>query len=386
MNVRNVLVVAAAGMLVVAAAPPASAGAAPIAGDQLYILNGGDDSGAGANVARFGIGADGRVSPEGTVEADPGRGLVFTPPLGVAGVQFAYAAGDLDAVNAIDRFRVGPGGALTPIGTTPSPEPFDIAIDPHGPTVFVSNFHGDDEGMLSAFHVQPNGDLRLINAVPSGDVHPKGLAVTPDGRFLYVAHGTPRSPNPRPTIVTGFAIGAGGRLSDTPVTKALIGASGHRAAITPDGRFLYVTMQEAGDTGDVFGYRIGPSGELTAVSEKPFETGVWTEGIAIAPDGRRLYVDSLGVVGSPDADGDVRGFAIGADGTLTEVARAGAGLDPNDLAVGLDGKHVYVGDGTGNTVLVFEAGARGGLKLLQTVPSQGVGPTYHGVTVQPRRH
>jgi 6-phosphogluconolactonase (cycloisomerase 2 family) len=168
------------------------------------------------------------------------------------------------------------------------------------------------------------------------------------------------------------------------VAKAQIGASGHRAVITPDGRFLYVTMQEAGDTGDVFGYRIGASGELTPVSEKPFEAGVWTEGVATTPDGRRLYVGSLGVVASPDADGEVRGFDIGPDGTLTEVARAAAGLDPNDLAVGLDGKHVYLGDFTGNTVLVFAAGATGGLKLLQTVPSQGLGPSYHGVAVQPR--
>jgi hypothetical protein len=36
--------------------------------------------------------------------------------------------------------------------------------------------------------------------------------------------------------------------------------------ITPDGRFLYLTMQEAGDDGDVLGYRIGSHGELTPVS------------------------------------------------------------------------------------------------------------------------
>src|SRR3954454_18025035 len=110
MNVRNALVVAAAGLLVVAAAPPAAADATAIGGDRLYVLNGGDDNGAGVNVARFGIGADGLVSPEGTTKADPAGGLVFTPSVGAAGVQFAYAAAD---ANAIDRFRVGPGGALT---------------------------------------------------------------------------------------------------------------------------------------------------------------------------------------------------------------------------------------------------------------------------------
>jgi YVTN family beta-propeller protein len=239
----NLLAIVVAGALAVVPAPP-------VTGDQLYIANGGDDVGADANVARFGIGAGGLVTPAGTVANGLESSLVFTKDH-----RFAYAAADADH---IDRYRVRPGGALTPAGQTPTSQPFGMAVDPHGPTLFVVNFNdGAASGALSAFHIGPGGALTLVNTVDTGVVHPKGVAVTPDG----TAHG----------------------------------------------------------------------------------------------------------------------FAIGADGRLTEVASAASGLDPNDLAVGTDGQHVYVADTTANTVTVFAAGT---LKPLQTIPPQGTGPNYQGVTVQ----
>ena len=360
----NLLAIVVAGALAVVPAPP-------VTGDQLYIANGGDDFGADANIARFGIGAAGLVTPTDTVANGPESSLVFTPDH-----RFAYAAADADFV---DRYRVGPGGALTPAGRTKASQPFGMAVDPHGPTLFVVNYNdGSTSGALSAFHIGPDGTLTFVNTVDTGVVHPKGVAVTPDGKFVYVAHGTPRQPDPVPSAVIGFAVGAGGRIS-APVAKVQIGPSGHRAVITPDGKFLYVTMQEAGATGDVAAYRIGRDGSLAPVAGQPFEAGTWVEGAAITPDGKRLYVTALGVVNDGAADGSVHGLAIGDDGRLTEVASAPAGLDPDDLAVGRDGKHVYVADFTGNTVTVFAAAD---LKALQTIPSQGTGPSYQGVTVQ----
>jgi 6-phosphogluconolactonase len=382
--IRRRAVAAVVGIVAVAVAaiaPPAVAASVAGEGDQLYVSNGGSDSTA-ANIARFGIGTDGRVALAETVQASEFvSGLVFTPELGVRGLRFAYAStGD-----TIDRYLVEPGGALTFVDSTKTPEPFGIAISPRGPTVFVANFDdGDGKGSVSAFHVEPTGALRLVNTIDSGTVHPKGVAVTPDGRFVYVVHGTPRSPEP--SVLTGFAVGADGSLSG-PVTKAAIGPSGHRVVITPDGRFLYATMQEEGDAGDVFGFRIGASGELTPVSSKPFEAGVWVEGAAVSPDGLRLYVVALGTVGGPTpvADGQIRGFDIGAGGGLVEVARVDYGFDPNDLAVGLDGQHLYVADFSVNTVAVFSVSAAGAIGLLQTVSSAGDSPSYQGVTVQPRR-
>ena len=380
MNVKTAMAGAAAGVLAIAGLSAPASAAGKDGNDQLYVANGGDDvDPASANFARFAIAADGLVTPEDTLPTDSASGLVFAPSSKTKGQHFAYAASGV--LDKIDRYRVAGDGALTFAGTTDTPEPFGTALDPHGPTFFVANFNDGASGGLSSFHVEPDGTLRHVSTVDTKVVHPKGVAVTPDGKFVYVVHGTPRSPNPTPSFLVGYAVDRDGKLSG-PVARAQIGPSGHRVVITPDGRFLYLTMQEAGDAGDVLGYRIGSHGELTPVTGGRVEAGTWVEGAAITPDGKRLYVTALGIVDDPARrqDGEVRGFDIGGDGRLTEAARVAAGEDPNDLAVGLDGRHVYVGDFGASTLTVFTRA----LRPVQTVPSQGLFPSYQGVTVRPR--
>lgn len=102
----------------------------------------------------------------------------------------------------------------------------------------------------------------------------------------------------------------------------------------------------------------------------------------------RPAVTSLGGVGGipgPVQDGQIRGFAIAADGQLTEIERLDFGFDPVELAFGLDGQTLYVPDFSGNTLTVFALDPAGELKPRQTVSSQGLNPGFQGVTVQPQR-
>ncbi|MGH3693939.1 MAG: lactonase family protein [Pseudonocardiaceae bacterium] len=355
--------------------------------DQLYVTNGAlradPDT---ANVARFDINSEGQIKPAGIVEAGRGaRGIVFTPEPDAAGQRFAYVSSQLD--DRIDRYQVASNGALIFLGATPTQQPFGIAISTDGRTVYVANFEdGGNNGSLSAFHVGTGGVLTLLNKMESGAVHPKAVAVTPDGRLVYVSHGTPNSTEP--SVITGFTIDTDGSVQGK-VAEATISRSGHRVVITPDGRFVYVTNQEAGEKSDIFGFRIGDHGELTPVSDEPFEAGVWTEGAAISPDGRRLYVAALGGVGPSDLpvqDGQIRGFAIRDDGRLTEIERIDFGFDPVDLAFGNDGRHLYVSDFSGHTITVFDVNVDGNLNPIQTESSQGRNPGFQSVAVLPDGH
>jgi 6-phosphogluconolactonase (cycloisomerase 2 family) len=349
----------------------------------LYVTNGAlraDPS--TANVARFGINAAGQITPAGTVEAGHGaRGIVFTPEPDAVGQRFAYVSSQ--QADRIDRYRVASDGALTFLGATATRQPFGIAIGADGQTVYVANFdNGEGNGSLSAFRVETGGVLTLLNKMGSGAAHPKGVAITPNGNFVYVSHGTPNSTEP--SVITGFTIGADGSAQGK-VAEAGIGGSGHRVVITPDGRFVYVTNQESGNKPEIFGFRIGAHGGLTPVSDKPFEAGVWTEGAAVSPDGRRLYVTALGVVGPPESpaqDGQIRSFAIRADGRLTENERIDFGFDPVDLAFGHDGKHLYVSDFSGHTITVFNVDAGGSLDPIRTESSQGRNPGFQSVVMQ----
>lgn len=135
----------------------------------------------------------------------------------------------------------------------------------------------------------------------TAETAPKELAVTPDGRFIYVGD-TDRS------VLTGFAVGRDG-IPVGPVAQAEIGLFSAEVLITRDGRFLYLACA---DTDDILGFRIEHDGALTQVSHLP--AGERAEGAAISRDGRLLYVAGAAF---EDNSGPITRFAIGADGVLT---------------------------------------------------------------------
>jgi len=321
---RRTVFTALAGLFTVALLmSPGSALAAvgpSVTGDNVYVTNGALDQGKPyPNIGRFNVNASGSVTPAGTAPTGfDAHGIVFTPKPDSAGRRYAYVSGaEGDKGGSIDRYLVAANGALTRIGVTDTPVPFGIAISPDGRTVYVASFEDcgptgtdpcDQEGAVSAFRVGAGGVLTLLSKTDTGALNGKGVAVTPDGRFLYVSHGAP--PDPAPGSIVGFAIAADGSVVSGSVARAEVGATGHRVVITPDGGFAYVTGQDdAAGAPDVFGFRIGADGGLTPVPGKAVDAGTLIEGAAISPDGTRLYVTALGVAGPdeyPEQDGQIR--------------------------------------------------------------------------------
>lgn len=357
---------------------PGSAGAEEVTADQLYVTNGAlDDETAIPVVARFPIDSTGRVTTPATVRTGrDARGIVFTG-------NFAYVS-SLD--EGIKRYAVAANGALTPLpGDQDTPEPFGIAVSPDGRTIFVANFElAGGNGGVTAFRVNSDGSLTELSTTDTGAAHAKGIAVTPDGRYVFVSHGAPIDPGPG--VVLGFPVNSDGTVGSEAVSRGDVGPTGHRVVVTPDGRFVYVTSQndEAGpDKPDVFGFRIGDGGALTPVGST--NAGRWVEGVAISPDGKQLYTTALGEVGGepyPVRDGEVRGFTIGADGSLIQIARALHGFDPVDLAFGRDGKRLYVADFAVSKVSVFTVDSSGALRPIQSVDSGGKNPGFQSVSVR----
>lgn len=367
-------------VVVLAGAAPAAATAAqarPATGRPVYVTNsanpfGGVPPTGPPNVARFAANATGALTPLGTVPAGDGaRGLVVTPDL-----RFAYVSNA--GAGEIWMYRVGPGGALTRFGAVPAAGTFGIAIAPNGRTVYAGNVDG---GTITVFAVRADGVLLPLREFDSGDEIAKGVAVTPDGRFLYVSHGGPGDTQPR--RLTGFALGADG-LPVRQVASVPHGVSGAETVITPNGRFVYVVCQVSDD---VFGFRIGADGGLTPIpgTGTGFLAGDFPEGAGVSPDGRRLYVAALSTVGPGQAPGQVVGFTIGADGRLTRDIDPVVMTDPIGIGFAPDGRHVYVSDFSDNIVNAFAVGAGGDLTLIQTESSQGPRPAFHSVTVLPNR-
>jgi PKD domain/Lactonase, 7-bladed beta-propeller len=207
--------------------------------------------------------------------------------------------------------------------------------------------------------------------------------VTPDGRFLYVSHGTPQD-TARSDIV-GFAIQPGGGLGPV-VARAEAGISGAETLVTPNGRFVYVVHQRSDD---VVGFRIGANGSLTEVTR--VVGAVWLEEAAMSPDGRLLYAGSIGFrppdpdfPPDPDRPSALLGFRINDDGSVTQVARVPM-PDPAGIAFAPDGRHVYASSYTRHSVTAFAVERSGGLTALQTLDTRGDRPAFHSTSVLPNR-
>jgi hypothetical protein len=178
----------------------------------------------------------------------------------------------------------------------------------------------------------------LAQTVSTGQPDTRNVIVSRDGKFLFVSHGRPFNPGPDTLVV--FPILPGGTLGQArpPIP---IGGGGSGMAITPNGRFLYVACAA---TNDVFGFRIGRNGVLNPVPGGRFPAPRTPEGVAITPDGTRLYVTSVAT--RPESDPDEAGvwtFTISPDGSLTaQGPRAGTRIGPGVATP--DGRHLYTGD------------------------------------------
>ncbi len=152
--------------------------------------------------------------------------------------------------------------------------------------------------------------------------------------------------------LTAFTVKADGGL--VPGTPVPVGARPEGVAITPDGRRAYVaTSQSPG----VRGFTIGAGGTLTPIPGSPSASGgINTTGVAVTPAGDRLLVTNRGTALNNAVDqGSVAVYDIApGTGTLTAVAGspfAITGLEnPQGIAIAPDGARAFVaGDAAGAT-------------------------------------
>ncbi len=173
-------------------------------------------------------------------------------------------------------------------------------------------------GLLTPINGSPFSIAALGGMVPNSiGVNFSGIAVNPDGTFLFVADATGED------ILT-FQIGTGGALTAGPVTSTAGGVlQPWNLAIDGHGLYLYATQGPVGTGGQVAAYAINQStGALTLVAA-PFAFNIWQ--LQGDPTGQFMIGisgNSVGITGI--ADNSIHVFSItqsGATaGALTEVS------------------------------------------------------------------
>jgi DNA-binding beta-propeller fold protein YncE len=195
--------------------------------------------------------------------------------------------------------------------------------------------------LVSAYTIASDGTLTSVPGSPFAvGKEPEDFAITPDGKYLYVTDAESNN-------VSAFSIASNGSLSAVEGSPFAAGRTPVGVAVTPDGRYLYVSDYGFNETPPaISAFSISSEGGLSPVSGSPFAIGyspygfaISADRLAISPDGRRLYTTS-NQTGNP-----VSALSITAEGALTAVPGspfASGGFHPSSVAVSPDGRYVYV--------------------------------------------
>ena len=301
--------------------------------------------------------------------------LVVSPD----GLQVYLAISELDAVAVLTRDTAT--GTLTLLeghfDGTGGVEGLDgaaaLAISADGENLYVGSFIDD---ALAVFAREPNtGSLTFLESHDFGvgaleDLRsPQFLALSPGDEHLYVS--TVMVFPPSESRLGVFARDAAtGTLSFQDAVE--VETDGRpQMAISPNGEQLLLA---GGDffTG-VFELARAATGELTALGDFGAEQPrAWNGGTraAITPDGRHLYMASR-------AEDAVSAFARDAEsGELSFLEATYGGQDPpglfsvRNVIVSPDGGHLYAASAEGVTVYARDM-ASGGLSVLETYDSAG---------------
>ncbi|WP_157103658.1 lactonase family protein [Nocardia harenae] len=223
---------------------------------------------------------------------------------------------------------------------------------------------------LVGITVRPGAAPRLAGpptAVPSGGLF-KNAAVSPDGKYLYVGPFLDQG-------LAAFAINDDGTLTALPGSPVPSSGPVGTVVVAPDGKHLYVSSSEDA-RGVVTSFSIGPGGLPVRESVAQLEFSSHFGTMIIAPDGRNLYV-------AAGLGNELLRLPIGADGLAgAPVQRIPADGSPLNPAITPDGKHLYVANELNAVVSGYDIAPDGALSPMAGSPfATGGGP--HGVTITP---
>jgi DNA-binding beta-propeller fold protein YncE len=272
----------------------------------------------------------------------------------VAGGQGGLAGAsdvDLSDVDVVSAARAEAGASGAVLGTLRgAPEarrgPIEVASSPDGHYAFVSIEYADEVAVYDLRAAIANRFTRptYIGSIPLG-VSVVGLAVSPDGRWLYAT--SELAANARGQVATGtlsvISIPmAGSDPAHSVVANVPAQCSPVRVAVSPDGQTVWVTARGSDDllAFSATKLRNDPTHALTAA----IRVGAAPVGLALADSGRLVVVADSNRFNQPGAHTDlsVVDAADALEGRPAVIGTIPAGGFPREMSL----------EGSGTTLLV----------------------------------
>src|SRR5580693_4432391 len=235
---------------------------------------------------------------------------------GLAHPVTAYVAGQPGAVTPI---LTATNTALAPI--TVGQDPRALAITPDGKTIYVTNYQS---GTVTPIRTATNTALAPVKV----GGNPWAIAITPDGKTAYVANRQSGTVTPIRTA------------TNTALAPIKVGRYPWPIAITPDGSTAYVLH---GWSGTVTPIRIATNPALA-----PINVPEGSFNMAITPDGTTIYVLDLG--SSQHKEGLVTPIRTATNTALRPITIGPAWPFVITIAITPDSKTAYVASADTDTV------------------------------------
>lgn len=295
-------------------------------------------------------------------------------------IDFIYVTAAANNPGSVYAFSSdGESGALRQIQGSPflsgGRNPVAMIASPNGQNIYVVNH---DDNTVVEFTVGSDGKLFPQNTYPNQQsgtpgVDATNIAISPDGKALYVVYayglnaaGTPFSPTtPGIGALARFPVNPDGSLG-TPTAyptcnnPVAVGVLANNSAV-------YVVNDPAGQLATLID---------TVASSNRGATGNSTV----------IYPATDTCFGGAGARGQISSFTIGGDGTLAPAAGSpfSAGVGPVAIATDPSSRFVYVTDFLTNQLIAYTVQPNGGLAPLVSNPESATGQQPSAVTIDPR--
>jgi 6-phosphogluconolactonase (cycloisomerase 2 family) len=269
---------------------------------------------------------------------------------------YLYVANAGSGLDSVAGFSLASGKLSTTSGATytvPS-APACVAVTPSDSFLYVGT-----AGAIYVYTMNSDGSLTLGNGgtyVASG-VFPGWLRVDTTGKWLIGLDALTGE-----AYVFGIDTSTGALTPVQGSTVALQSSAAKGMALTPNDEYVYVALGTGGVETLSFNSSTGALAQVNGLVT-PKQNLDGDNAVAVSPNGNYLFVGETGI-------NAVRVYSIGSGGVVTEISGSpySVGLGPDAILVDATGSYVYVANGTDNTISAFSLGTTGALTQISGSP------------------
>ena len=324
-------------------------------------------------------GGSGTVGSANVTASVTCTGIPATPVAEASG--YAYVTNTVS--NTVSMYSIGNNGALTPLSkptVATGLYPAGIVVNSAGTFAYVVNRSQDSVSMYKIDRTTGILSPLIVSGsstVGTGSI-PVGIAISPNGNFLYVTNtGNPSNDSAIGCDTTQINCNLNGTVSMYTInsqgtltsigTKRTSGTLPNIITIDPAGSYAYVTNH---GSDSITQFKINGDGSLSYVLCSTQDTGFFPVGMSINPNGKYAYVANLG-------GHNIWMYSISSrTGKLTPLKNPTRvwTWTPYTIAINPAGTYAYTTNAGTNTVSMYSIDSSGVLNALSspTIASGGI--------------